>query len=154
MLKRVLGRMGTGFIIGVFLGQVTQLIISFFLGNGEFMPVSDQFGELFETKLAAVLTQFFLTGLIGLVLALGSFIFEIGRWGLLKQYMTHFFTTGAVWLTVVLLCWMPVTSMGLFILLANFVGAYGLTYWIQLLISRKDIEQINAVLQTKETGGS
>lgn len=153
MVKRVLGRLCIGFIIGVFLGQITQIIISIFLGKGEFIPVSDEISELFDTELTAVLTQFLLTGFIGVALALGSFIFKIDRWGLLKQYVTHFFTTGAVWLTVVILCWMPQTPMGWVILLANFVGAYVITYWIQLSISRKDIERINAVLKNKETGG-
>lgn len=153
MVKRLLGRVCIGFIIGVFLGQITQIIISLFLGKGAFIPVSDEFSELFDTELTAVLTQFILTGFIGVALALGSFIFNIDHWGLMKQYMTHFFTTGAVWLTVVILCWIPQTPMSWFILLANFVGVYVITYWIQLSISRKDIERINAILKSKEIGG-
>lgn len=152
MVKRVLGRVGKGFIIGVFLGQVTQIIISLFLGKGAYIPVSDKFIEFFDTELTAVLTQFILTGFIGVALALGSFIFEIDRWGLMKQYMTHFLTTGAVWLTVVILCWLPQSPMGWIILLANFAGVYVITYWIQLSISRKEIERINAVLKNMEIG--
>jgi hypothetical protein len=154
MLKRVLGRVCIGFIIGVFLGQITQFIISLFLGKGAFIPVSDEFSELFDTEFTAVLTQFILTGFIGVALSLGSYIFKVDRWGLMKQYLTHFFSTGAVWLTVVILCWIPQTPMGWTILLANFVGAYVITYWIQLSTSRKDIERINAVLKNKELGGS
>lgn len=154
MTKRVLARGCMGFIIGVFFGQITQLIISFLLGNGEYLAVTDEFRALFDTEWAAVFMQFFLTGFIGVALALGSFIFEIDHWGMMKQYLTHFFTTGAVWLTVVLLCWIPQTSIGVIIILANFIGAYAITYLIQLSISRKDIEQINVVLQTEETGGS
>lgn len=153
MVKRVLGRVCIGFIIGVFLGQITQFIISLFLGKGAFIPVSDEFSELFDTELTAVLTQFILTGFIGIALSLGSYIFKVDRWGLMKQYLTHFFSTGAVWLTVVILCWIPQTPMGWTILLANFAGAYFITYWIQLSISRKDIERINAVLKNKELGG-
>ncbi|MGG0741634.1 DUF3021 domain-containing protein [Niallia taxi] len=152
MVKRLLGRVCIGFIIGVFFGQVTQITISLFLGKGEFIPVSVEISELFDTELTAVLTQFILTGFIGVALALGSYIFKLDRWGLIKQYMIHFFTTGAVWLTVVILCWTPQTSMGWTILLANFIGVYIITYWIQLSISRKEIERINAVLKNEEIG--
>ena len=153
MVKRLLDRVCIGFIIGVFFGQITQIIISSFLGKGAFIPVSDEFSDLFDKELTAVLTQFILTGLIGVALALGSYIFKIDRWGLMKQFMTHFFTTGAVWLTVVILCWIPKTPMGWTILLANFLGVYVITYWIQLSISKKDSERINAGVKNKERGG-
>lgn len=153
MRRRVLRRVGIGFLIGVFLGQITQMIISFAFGYGEYVPVVDEFRNLFNSELAAVITQFFLTGMIGVALSLGSFIFEIDHWGLLKQYLTHLFTTGAVWITVVLICWMPQNKIGLIILIANFVAAYGITYCIQLSTTKRDIEQIKAALQIGEKGG-
>ena len=153
MIKRMVVRGTNGFIIGVFLGQVTQLFISLFIGKGEFFPVTDQFGLFFETEMIAVLVQFLLTGLIGVAFALGSFIFEIDKWGLLKQHVAHFLITGSVWVPVVLICWMPQSGKGIIILLANFIGAYVITYWIQFVISKKDIQQINAALQSEKVGG-
>jgi predicted lysophospholipase L1 biosynthesis ABC-type transport system permease subunit len=153
MAKKIAVRGVVGFVIGVFLGKITQLIISLMLGKGEYLPVSDQFGDMFETEMAAVLSQFFLTGLIGVVLALGSFIFEIDKWGLLKQHLLHFVITGAVWVPVVLICWMPQSRNGVLILLGNFIGAYIITYWIQFATSKKDIQRINSVLKYRKTGG-
>ena len=149
MAKKVLRRVCIGFMAGVFLGQVTQLILSYLLGSGEFIAVLDKFSALFTTEFAAVLTQFLLTGLLGVAFALGTFIFEIDHWGLMKQFLTHLFTTGVVWLVVVFLCWTPLNAIGYIIIIINFIGAYSITYWIQLSIARKEIEKINAALQAE-----
>lgn len=152
MIQKILGRISMGFIIGVTLGQITQLVISVLIGDGEFLSTTEEFGSLFSSEVTAVLAQFFLTGCIGVGLALGSFIFDIESWSLLKQYLIHLISTGAVWLPIVILLWMPQSIIGVIILLANFIGAYLITYWIQYVKSKKDIEEINAVLQQAKGG--
>jgi Protein of unknown function (DUF3021) len=152
MLKKILLRAFGGFAFGVFFGQITQLIISTFVGTGEFIPVTKEYADLFSNELSAVSVQFFLTGLIGVTFGIGSFIFEIDRWGLLKQHVVHFLMTSVVWLPVVIICWKPQSTTGVLILAVNFIFAYVLTYMIQLLNAKKDIQKINTVLQKGEAG--
>jgi hypothetical protein len=152
--KKILYRGAGGFVIGVFLGQLTQLILSLLIGNGMFLPVTSTFGSYFEMEIIAVIIQFFLTGLIGVALALGSFIFDISKWSLIKQHMVHLVSTGLVWITIVIVIWVPQSSIGIVIFVVNFIIAYLITYLIQYSTSKKDIKQINDVLmQREETGG-
>jgi hypothetical protein len=145
ILKRITG----GFITGVLLGQVVQILISLKLGQGTYLPVLDHFRELFPNELTAAIVQFILTGCIGIAFATTSLVFDIAKWGLLKQYTIHFCVTALIWVPIVVLLWAPEASIGIWIVLINFLGTYPLIGWIQYTRSKKDIRQINQAIQAK-----
>lgn len=99
--------------------------------------------------MTAVIVQNILTGCIGLVFATSSLVFDIAKWGLLKQYLIHFCVTAIVWVPVVILLWTPETFRSIIILMISFLGTYTLTWWIQYTLSKKNIQQINAAIQSK-----
>ncbi|MFJ7949981.1 DUF3021 domain-containing protein [Lysinibacillus sp. NPDC096418] len=155
MLKKLLSRAAGGFAYGILIGQVVQISISLKLGQGQFMPVTPDFANLFNNEATAVIIQLLLTGVIGLTFAMSSTIFEIAKWGLLKQYLIHFFITAIVWVPVVAFCWMPKNMLSIFIYCVSFLGTYLITWFIQYTISKKDIQQINAMIRAnndEETG--
>lgn len=146
MKKELLIRILGGYVIGVMIGQFVQLCLSIGLGQGRYIFVLPEFWALFESELAAVVTQMLLTGLIGIVFALAALIFDMAKWGMLKQYTVHFFITALVWIPVVLILWTPKTMINIVSLIASFLGTYVVTWLLQYNLSKRDIEKINGVL--------
>lgn len=147
MLRNLLSRVAGGFAFGILMGQIVQISISLKLGNGEFMPVTSDFADFFASETTAVIIQLMLTGAIGVTFAISGMIFDIARWGSLKQYIVHFFSTAIVWVPVVTICWMPKTLTSFLIFFISFVGTYFITWILQFVISKKDIQKINAMIQ-------
>ncbi len=145
IFSRVIG----GFVTGVLFGEIVQILISLKLGHGTYLPVLDHFHEFFPNELTAVIVQFILTGCIGVTFATTSLVFDIAKWGLLKQYTIHFCVTAIIWVPIVLLLWAPEPSIGIWIVLINFLGSYPLIGWIQYTRSKRDIRQINQAIQSK-----
>ncbi|SES45323.1 DUF3021 domain-containing protein [Psychrobacillus sp. OK032] len=155
-MKSILSRIIGGFVIGVLIGQVVQILISLQVGQGTYLPVLDNFRAFFTNETTAFITQIILTGCIGVVFATSSLVFDIAKWGLLKQYMIHFCVTSIVWVPVVMLLWTPETFKNVIIMMISFLATYILTWWIQYTLSKKDIQKINAAIQSKrnEEGGN
>lgn len=148
-MKSILSRIVGGFVIGILIGQVVQVLISFQVGQGTYLPVLDNFRAYFSNETTAFITQITLTGSIGVVFATSSLVFEIAKWGVLKQYMIHFCITSIVWVPIVMLLWPPETFKNVIMILISFLVTYILTWWIQCTFSKKDIQQINEAIQSK-----
>lgn len=152
-MKNIFSRVVGGFIIGVIIGQVVQILISLKLGHGEYIPVVGHFRSLFDSEMIAVIVQILLTGIIGVTFATSALVFEIVKWSLLKQYTVHFCITALVWVPIVTLLWMPKTFISTIIFCISFLGTYVVTWVIQYMTSKNDIKQINAAIQSKRLEG-
>lgn len=146
MRKDILIRILGGFIIGAVLGQIVQFFVSLGISQESYVWVVPEFQALFESETMAIMTQVVLTGLIGITFALAALFFEIARWGMLKQYIVHFFVTAIIWIPIVMVLWMPKTMANIFSLFASFLGTYIVTWLLQYKLSKRDIEKINAML--------
>ncbi|MEH7459975.1 hypothetical protein CON65_00780 [Bacillus pseudomycoides] len=152
-MKNLFSRVVGGFVIGVIIGQIVQILISLKLGQGEYMPVVDHFRSFFVSEVTAVTVQIMLTGIIGVTFATSALIFDIVKWSLLKQYIVHFCITALVWGPIVMILWMPKTFISTLIFFISFLGTYVVTWAIQYMISKNDIKQINAAIQSKKLEG-
>ncbi|PFF27566.1 hypothetical protein CN327_29190 [Bacillus cereus] len=152
-MKNLINRVFGGFVIGVIIGQVVQILISLKLGHGEYISVVDHFRSFFVSEMTAVIVQIMLTGIIGVTFATSSLVFEIAKWSLLKQYIVHFCITALVWVPIVTLLWMPKTFISTMIFFISFLGTYVITWVIQYIISKNDIKRINAAIQSKQLEG-
>ena len=149
MLKKASRRGIGGFAFGVLIGQIISIFISVSLGNGEFIPVVPEFRALFSDEIGAVITQTLLTGVIGTVFAVTSLVFEIEKWGSLKQYIVHFIITSTFWVPIVYLCWMPQDAKGILICFISFLVTYAITWFVQYRVTKDDIRKINEVIRTE-----
>ncbi|MFJ8526813.1 DUF3021 domain-containing protein [Bacillus sp. NPDC094106] len=152
-MKNLFSRVVGGFVIGVIIGQIVQILISLKLGQGEYMPVVDHFRSFFVSEMTAVIVQIMLTGIIGVTFATSALIFDIVKWSLMKQYIVHFCVTALVWGPIVMILWMPKTFVSTLIFFISFLGTYVVTWAIQYMISKNDIKQINAAIQSKKLEG-
>jgi hypothetical protein len=145
--KALVKRAVLGFIYGVFIGQTILIIESLFMRGGNFYAVSNSLLELAGSKIAAVIIQYFLTGLIGTTFAATTVIFEMDSWSLLRQSITHFIITSIVMYVAGFLCgWFPHTLVSTLIWFGVFVVVY-LIFWICFSLYYKNkVKKINEVL--------
>lgn len=150
MLKKACIRGFSGFAVGVLIGQIVSIIISLSLADGNFYQYIPAFRALFPNEIQTVIAQTVLTGLVGTAFAASSLIFEIDRWGSLKQYIVHFFITAAFWVPVTYLCWMPEDRRGLITCLLSFLTTYVITWLTQYFVTKNDIRKINAIIRAEQ----
>ena len=145
--KAVSKRAILGFIYGVFIGQTILIIESLFMRDGNFYAVSASLLELAGTKIAAVIIQYFLTGIIGLTFASTTVIFEMDEWSLLRQSITHFIITSIVMYIAGFLCgWFPHTVGSTLVWFGVFVVVY-LIFWVCFSLYYKNkVKKINDAL--------
>lgn len=147
MKKEVAKRAILGFIYGVFIGQTILIIESLFMRDGNFYAVSNSLLELAGTKIAAVIIQYFITGIIGTTFAATTVIFEMDNWSLLRQTITHFVITSIVMYIAGFLCgWFPHTVVSTLIWFGVFVVVY-VIFWICFSMYYKNkVKKINEAL--------
>ncbi|MBO4638419.1 MAG: DUF3021 domain-containing protein [Treponema sp.] len=145
--KAIAKRAVLGFIYGVFIGQTILIIESLFMRDGNFYAVSASLLELAGTKIAAVIIQYFLTGIIGLTFASTTVIFEMDEWSLLRQSITHFIITSIVMYIAGFLCgWFPHTVGSTLVWFGVFVVVY-LIFWVCFSLYYKNkVKKINDAL--------
>ena len=151
MKKEVAKRAILGFIYGVFIGQTILIIESLFMRDGNFYAVSTSLLELAGTKIAAVIIQYFLTGIIGTTFAATTVIFEMDNWSLLRQTILHFIIVSIVMYIAGFLCgWFPHTVVSTLIWFGVFVVVY-VIFWICFSMYYKNkVKKINSHLQNDE----
>ena len=89
MKKQVILRGLFGAPIGLFITTAIAIGISYSVGNGNFYPVAPALAEHCGSELNAVFFQTVMSLLYGAVFGGASAIWEMERWSLLRQTVTH-----------------------------------------------------------------
>lgn len=145
--QAIIKRAILGFIYGVFIGQTILIIESLFMRDGNFYAVTASLLELAGTKIAAVIIQYFITGIIGTTFAATTVLFEMDNWSLLRQTITHFIIVSIVMYIAGFLCgWFPHTVVSTLIWFGVFVVVY-VIFWICFSMYYKNkVKKINEAL--------
>ena len=145
--KAVAKRAILGFIYGVFIGQTILILESLFMRDGNFYFVSKSLLDLTGTKIAAVIVQYFMTGLLGTTFAATTVIFEMDNWSLLKQTILHFVITSIVMYIAGFLCgWFPHKLSSTLIWFGIFIVIY-VIFWISFSSYYKNkVKKMNEAL--------
>ncbi|MCR4899467.1 MAG: DUF3021 domain-containing protein [Treponema sp.] len=148
MLKETIKRAVLGFMYGVFIGQTILIIESLFAGDGNFYAITPYLAAHTNTKLAAVIIQYFITGILGTTFAAGSIIFEMDRWSLLLQTVVHFLITSVVMYFAGFLCgWFPHTALSTLAWFGIFIVVY-IIFWASFYsYYKKKTREINESLK-------
>ena len=147
MKKEVAKRAILGFIYGVFIGQTILIIESLFMRDGNFYAVSNSLLELAGTKIAAVIIQYFITGIIGTTFASTTVIFEMDNWSLLRQTITHFVITSIVMYVAGFLCgWFPHTVVSTLIWFGVFIVVYVIFWFCFSAYYKNKVKKMNEAL--------
>ena len=136
-----------GFVYGVFIGQTILILESLAGGNGSFNPVSAYLLQHSGSQMAAVIIQYFLTGIIGISFATTTLIFEIDSWSITAQTALHFVITSVVMYISGFLCgWFPHTVRSTIIWFAIFIVIYVIMWAGFMLYFKKQTKKINEAL--------
>lgn len=145
--KEAVKRAIMGFIYGVFIGQTILILESLMARDGNFYSVSKYLLDLAGTKIAAVIIQYFLTGIIGTTFAATTVIFEMDNWSLLRQTILHFIITSIVMYIAGFLCgWFPHKLSSTLIWFGIFIVIY-VIFWISFSSYYKNkVKKMNEAL--------
>ncbi|MDR2105947.1 MAG: DUF3021 domain-containing protein [Coriobacteriales bacterium] len=149
--KAIITRTLLGFPLGIAIGVVILLGVSFAVGDGRLHPVTPAMLAWMPDELTASFWQFVLCGILGAACSGSSPIFEIERWSLTRQTIVHFLVLMSVLITVASVCgWTSPTGFsleGTLIYLAIAVLVYLVIWTSMTLYWRNWVKKANARLK-------
>lgn len=147
MFKEIVKRGLLGFMIGVFIGETILIFNSILAGTGVFYPINPLFISMEGAQLTRVIIQYILTGVIGMMFAASSVIFQIEDWSLLKQTVIHFVIASVVMYVCGFVCnWFPHNLKNTLIWFAVFIVFYAV-FWLGFtLYYRITVKKINEAM--------
>lgn len=143
MKKKVLQRGLFGIPTGIAIGYVITVMMSAFWGDGSYYPCACVCGRD-GSEIRAVVVQTVLCGLVGMVYAAGSVVWEVDRWSLAGQTAAYFLITlGSVLPVAYAAYWMERSVAGVLGYVAIFCAIFAGIWIAQYLGWRAKINRIN-----------
>ena len=147
MKKKVLMSALWGFPVGIAIGHVITILLSFARGDGGFYPCMPELISAMGGKLQAVTLQTLLYGCIGMSFSASSRVWQMDGWSLLRQTGVYFLINAAVLLLAAyILRWMHRSVVGFLIYLGIFTLIFALAWVIQYGIWKHSLKKINQKL--------
>ena len=139
MKKKVLQRGLFGIPTGIAIGYVITV-----WGDGSYYPCVPAFVDAMGSEIRAVVVQTVLCGLVGMVYAAGSVVWEVDRWSLAGQTAAYFLITlGSVLPVAYAAYWMERSVAGVLGYVAIFCAIFAGIWIAQYLGWRAKINRIN-----------
>ena len=147
MKKKIMIRGLLGFPLGIAIGYLITIIISLGWANGYYNPCVPALVDMMGNEINAVILQTVLCGLLGTGFATSSVIWEIERWGLVKQSGIYFVIISLVMMPVAYLAyWMEHSVKGFFSYFGIFALFFVLIWIVEFIIGRHNVKKLNAGL--------
>lgn len=147
IIKKAILRGLIGFPIGVTIGYAISIFTSLGFGKGNYTPVVPEMAEQFGSEIAAVIIQFVLCGIMGVVFAAMSVIWESERLNLAAQSGINFILSVCTMIPIAYVCyWMEHSLSGVLSYLGIFAGIYASIWVAMFFVYRARIKAINADL--------
>lgn len=147
MKKKVLMSALWGFPVGIAIGHVITILLSFARGDGGFYPCMPELISAMGGELQAVTLQTLLYGCIGMSFSASSRVWQMDGWSLLRQTGVYFLINAAVLLLAAyILRWMHRSVVGFLIYLGIFTLIFALAWVIQYGIWKHSLKKINQKL--------
>lgn len=151
MFKEIGKRFLLGFIYGVFVIYLLALLTSFNIGDGNFHFITSGLQASCKTELGAAALQFFLAGFLGVAFGVTTIFWEIDKWSLARQTITHFFViTISMLIVAYFINWMPHTLKGFAMWTGMFVVVYLVIWTVCYNIYKRTVKDINKKLAEKK----
>jgi len=144
MKKEFFKRAAIGSLLGVFISTVISIIVSMCVNDRTYYPVVPQLTKLCGSQTGAVAVQTAGNMLYGGIMAGISVIWDMDRWSLLRQTVTHFAAcTLATLPAAYLLHWIEHSVSGVLVYFAFFAAVY-LCIWLGTYFGMKrKVAQMN-----------
>lgn len=147
MKKNIISRALLGFPLGISIGYIISIVISFIFANGNYAPCRPELVSMMGNVINAVILQTVFSGVIGATFSACSVIWEIENWSIVKQTGIYFMITALVMMPVAyVLNWMEHSFLGFIKYFGTFVVIFIIVWVLQYMAWKKKINQINAKL--------
>lgn len=147
-VKRKAFRRGAlGFPLGITVGYVITILTSLIWGQGYYAPCVPQLVQTVGNEISAVILQAGLCGVIGAACAAGSVIWEMERWGLVKQTGLYFLILFVVMMPVAyFMYWMDHSVQGVLGYFCIFAAIFFAIWLTEYWIGRRNVAKMNSKL--------
>ena len=148
MKKQIIKRGLVGFPVGIAIGFVITLMISAFIGDGYYYPVTPELIGSTGNELNAVILQTVLCGIMGSGFAMASVIWELDSWSLAKQSGIYFLIACIIMFPIAYITnWMKHTITGVLSYVGIFVAIFAIVWIAQYLSWKRKIKRMNECLR-------
>lgn len=154
MKKQIIKRGVFGFPVGIAIGYVITVIVSTFVGDGNFYPVTPELVSAMGGELNAVVLQTVLCGVMGAGFAAASVIWELDSWSLAKQSGIYFLIACILMLPIAYAAnWMEHSVGGILSYIGIFIAIFISVWLAQYLSWKRKIKKMNAFVRKGEQDG-
>lgn len=151
MKKQIILRGLLGVPIGISIGFIITIIVSFFVGKGVYCPATPEFIKTMGNELNAVVLQTVLLAIMGAGIGMASVIWELDSWSLAKQSGIYFLILCLVMLPVAYVAnWMRHSVSGVLIYTGVFVAVFVIVWLVRYFIWKGRIKKLNALVKNAE----
>lgn len=151
MKKKIILRSMLGFPLGLAIGYVITIMISFIWANGYYAPCVPELIAMTGSEINAVLLQAFLCGLLGSGFAAASVIWEMDSWGLVMQTGIYFLIVSLIMMPISYAAyWMEHSLKGVLAYFGIFVSIFAAIWIVQYVIAKHNVKKLNEILYKKQ----
>ncbi len=152
MKKKVFLRGLVGFPIGVTIGHAITIVISLVWADGYYSPCVPELAQAVGGEIYAVALQAVLCGLLGTGFAAASVIWEVERWGLVKQTGLYFLVISLLMMPIAYATyWMDHSVRGFLGYFGIFALIFAAIWVVEWLVGRHNVKKLNSHLN-RQTG--
>ena len=141
--KEILKRAALGLPIGIAIGATFTLTIAYIANgqNGGQAPAEYR-------ELSFYLVSYIVSAVIGMVFAVSSIIWDVEKWSLRTQTISHFAITLSTHLTCAVVAnWIPFKLGAVLMYAGMYVAIYLVIFLITYSVQKKRIEELNEALE-------
>jgi hypothetical protein len=151
MKKKIVLRSLLGFPLGLAMGYMITIIISFIFADGYYSPCVPELTAMMGSEINAVLLQALLCGILGSGFAAASVIWEKDDWGIVQQTGIYFLIVSVIMMPIAFVTfWMKHSLKGIL----SYFGIFFIIFvgiWItQYAIAKRNVKKMNETLYKKK----
>lgn len=153
MKRQIILRGILGIPVGITIGYLIAIVISFIWAEGYYAPCAPDLVEAMGNEINGVILQTLLSGLLGAGFAAGSVIWEIESWSIVKQTAVYFGIVSVIMMpTAYCLYWMEHSIRGFISYFGIFALIFAVIWAIEFVIGRCMVKRMNAGLSRMKKG--
>lgn len=147
MKKNLIARGLIGFPIGIAIGYLITIFLSFCWAGGYYSPCIPELISALGNEINAVIFQTFLCGILGMGFGAASLIWEVEHWSIVKQTGIYFLIISIIMMPVAYFTyWMEHSIVGFLSYFGIFVLIFVIIWLVQFTIGKHNVNKLNANL--------
>ena len=147
MKNKIIGRIVFGIFIGIDIGLLMSIMLSYLSGNKIYQPAPDRFLQLFSNEITAMIASVFIWASIGVLFSVTSLIFTHTEFSISKMTVLHCIINYIFFVPLAVLAgWYSFDVIDLVSFTVIYIFVYFIVWIVFMLINKRYISEINAKL--------